>query len=61
MKLARLHRAGELSGVHVPDATDEAMGDLCRARNEWGWPNAKVATAERGALAAWQALRKQPA
>src|SRR6187397_2198378 len=24
-KLARLHRAGELSAVHVPDASDEAM------------------------------------
>ena len=33
-KLARLHRAGELTGVHVPDATDEAMRDLCRARTD---------------------------
>ena len=31
VKLARLHRAGELTAVHVPDATDEAMRDLCRA------------------------------
>lgn len=30
--LARLHRAGELSGVWVPDATHEAVRDLVRAR-----------------------------
>ena len=30
--LARLHRAGELTAVHVPDADDEAMRDLFRAR-----------------------------
>ena len=34
LKLARLFRAGELTGVHVPDATDEAMRDLCRARTD---------------------------
>ena len=33
-KLARLHRAGELTAVHVPDACDEAMRDLCRARTD---------------------------
>jgi transposase len=31
-KLARLLRAGELVSVHVPDETDEAIRDLCRAR-----------------------------
>ena len=30
--LARLHRAGELTAVWVPDAGDEAMHDLVRAR-----------------------------
>jgi transposase len=30
--LARLHRAGELTGVWVPDATYEAVRDLLRAR-----------------------------
>ena len=34
IKLARLHRAGELVGVNVPDACDEAMRDLCRARTD---------------------------
>ena len=34
LKLARLHRAGELPAVHVPDASDEAMRDLCRARTD---------------------------
>jgi len=32
VKLARLLRAGELTAVHVPDETDEAIRDLCRAR-----------------------------
>lgn len=30
--LARLHRAGELTGVYVPDEADEAVRDLTRAR-----------------------------
>src|SRR5712691_7517439 len=34
IKLARLLRAGELTAVHVPDATDEAIRDLCRARTD---------------------------
>lgn len=34
VKLARLLRAGELTGVHIPDAVDEAMRDLCRARTD---------------------------
>ena len=32
IKLARLLRAGELVSVHIPDETDEAIRDLCRAR-----------------------------
>jgi transposase len=32
--LARLHRAGELTAVHIPDETDEAIRDLCRARTD---------------------------
>lgn len=32
--LARLHRAGELSAVYVPDQQDEAMRDLTRARED---------------------------
>ena len=31
--LARLHRAGELTGLWVPDAVHEAVRDLVRARN----------------------------
>ena len=34
IKLARCHRAGELTVVHVPDARDEAIRDLCRARTD---------------------------
>jgi len=30
--LARLHRAGELTGIHVPDAVDESVRDLTRTR-----------------------------
>jgi transposase len=33
-KLARLLRAGDLSPVYVPEATDEAIRDLCRARTD---------------------------
>ena len=33
-KLARLLRAGELSAVYIPEATDEALRDLCRARTD---------------------------
>jgi transposase len=32
LKLARLLRAGELTGIWVPDEEQEAMRDLCRAR-----------------------------
>ena len=32
--LARLHRAGELTAVHIPDAHDEAIRDVCRARTD---------------------------
>jgi transposase len=32
--LARLHRAGELTAVHVPDERDEAIRDLCRSRTD---------------------------
>jgi hypothetical protein len=34
--LARLHRAGELTGVWVPDAKHEAIRDLVRAREAAG-------------------------
>jgi transposase len=34
IKLARNHRAGELTPVHVPEPTDEALRDLCRARTD---------------------------
>jgi transposase len=34
LMLARLHRAGELVAVHVPDANDEAIRDVCRARTD---------------------------
>jgi transposase len=33
-KLARLHRAGELTAIHIPEARDEAVRDLCRARTD---------------------------
>jgi transposase len=32
--LARLLRAGELVGVYIPEPTDEAIRDLCRARTD---------------------------
>ena len=33
-KLARLLRAGELVGINIPDARDEAVRDVCRARTD---------------------------
>src|SRR2546421_9948197 len=33
-KLARLLRAGELTPVYIPEASDEAIRDLCRARTD---------------------------
>jgi transposase len=32
LQLARLHRAGELTPIYVPDATDETIRDLTRGR-----------------------------
>jgi transposase len=32
--IARLLRAGELTAVYIPEPTDEAMRDLCRARTD---------------------------
>ena len=34
LTLARLYRAGELTGIYVPDPEDEAIRDLTRARND---------------------------
>lgn len=34
LTLARLHRAGELRAIYIPDPTDEAMRDLVRARED---------------------------
>lgn len=34
IKLARSHRAGDLKGVYVPGPEDEAIRDLCRARED---------------------------
>jgi transposase len=34
LKLCRLARAGELTPIHVPDARDEAVRDLVRARED---------------------------
>ncbi len=34
LALARLHRAGELTPIYVPDREDEAMRDVTRARND---------------------------
>src|SRR4051812_44033728 len=34
LQLARLHRAGELTPIYVPDAVDEMIRDLTRARSD---------------------------
>lgn len=33
-KLAKLHRSGDLTAVHIPPASDEAVRDVCRARTD---------------------------
>ena len=33
-KLARAHRAGDLEAIYIPEATDEAIRDLCRTRSD---------------------------
>jgi len=33
-KLAKAHRAGDLEAIYIPEATDEAIRDLCRARTD---------------------------
>jgi transposase len=33
-RLARLHRAGELTPIRIPTPTEEAVRDLCRARDD---------------------------
>ena len=33
-KLARLHRSGDLTAIHIPDESDEVIRDLCRARTD---------------------------
>src|SRR5690606_5446412 len=33
-KLAKCHRAGDLEAIYIPEATDEAIRDLCRARTD---------------------------
>jgi transposase len=34
LKLARQHRSGDLTAVHIPDVADEAIRDVCRARTD---------------------------
>jgi transposase len=34
LTLARLHRAGELRAIYIPDSSDEAMRDLVRGRED---------------------------
>jgi len=34
LTLARLYRAGELTGIYVPEPEDEAIRDLGRARDD---------------------------
>src|SRR5207237_9330903 len=33
-RLARLHRAGELTAIRVPSLAEESVRDLCRARDD---------------------------
>ena len=33
-KLARLYRAGEITGIHIPSVEDEVIRDVCRGRTD---------------------------
>jgi transposase len=46
LTLARLHRAGELRAIYIPDSSDEAMRDLVRGRED----AVVVATQAKGRL-----------
>ena len=55
--LARLHRAGELTSVWVPDAAHEAMRDLVRARsNGSSRSDQGTAASYRVSVTSWQDL-----
>lgn len=54
--LARLHRAGELTAVFVPDARDEAVRDLTRSRED-AVANHRRARQQLGALLLRQNIR----
>ncbi len=55
LMLARLHRAGELTAVYVPQAEDEAMRDLTRAREDAKGDEKKVQAAVAGLSASQRA------
>ena len=62
LNLARLDRAGELTPVWVPDAAQEALRDLSRAREGHEDPRQATApAAERVSVAARPHLRRQAA
>jgi hypothetical protein len=42
LTLARLYRAGELTGIYVPEPEDEAVRDLGRARDDARVPERKA-------------------
>ena len=58
--LARLHRAGELTAVWVPDAGHEAMRDLVRARATAGRVLSKARQHLQGFLRARADLPRDP-
>ena len=54
VKLARLLRAGELKAIYIPEPTDEAIRDLCRARTD------AVDDLRRSPSNRWSLVRSQP-
>ena len=59
IKLARCHRAGELTAVHVPDARDEAIRDLCRAPDRCGArPAPQPSTAWERSCSDWATITR---
>src|SRR5207237_4541983 len=60
MMLAKLHRAGELTAVWVPDAAHEAMRDLVRARATAGRVLAKARQHLQGFLLRHERIYRGP-
>jgi transposase len=60
-RLARLHRAGELVAIRVPNRTEEAVRDLCRTRGDIGrGPHPSPGAGSAGPTRSWASWAWSP-